>query len=248
MDASAAAMPPVEDGRMTLVQHLTELRRRLVISAAAIAVGLVVGFILYDRITDFLVSYYRDAIGDPTKKLIITDPTQGFTTRFKVATYTGLYVASPVWLFQIWRFITPGLSKKEKRYAIPFIISSMLLFMFGAVIAILTLPQALKFLVNISGRNIETFFTPSGYLGLVVIMVVAFGVCFEFPVVLVALQMAGVMSSRALLKQWRVAIVVVVVIAAVATPSQDPYSLFAMALPMWVFYFAAIGIGRLAGK
>ena len=248
MDAPAPSRAPIDESRMTLVAHLSELRRRLVISSAAIAVGVVVGFALYNRITGFLVHYYRDAIGDPSKKLIVTDPAQGFTTRFKVATYTGLYVASPVWLFQVWRFITPGLSKREKRYAVPFIVSSMLLFMLGAFIAILTLPQALKFLINISGKDVEPFFTPAGYLGLVVIMIVAFGICFEFPVVLVALELAGVVSSKALLTHWRAAVVVVVVIAAVATPSQDPYSLFAMAIPMWIFYFAAIGIGKLAGK
>lgn len=247
MDAAAGRVSG-DDGRMTLVEHLTELRHRLVVSSAAIAVGVVLGFAFYNRITGFLVHYYRDAVNDPTKKLIVTDPAQGFVTRFKVATYAGLYLASPVWLYQVWRFITPGLSKREKRYAVPFVVSSLLLFMLGACVAILTLPQALKFLVNISGKDVEPFFTPAGYLGLVVIMIVAFGICFEFPVVLVALQLAGVLTSKALLRQWRIAIVVIVVIAAVATPSQDPYSLFAMAIPMWIFYFAAIGIGKLAGK
>jgi sec-independent protein translocase protein TatC len=245
-DASTA--PPLDDGRMTLFEHLTELRRRMVISAGAIAVGVIIGFVLYNRILSFLVKYYRDVVHDQNKNLIVTDPTQGFTTRFKVATYTGLYLASPVWLYQVWRFITPGLSKREKRYVVPFIISSIALFMFGASVAILTLPQALKFLVDIGGKNVEPFFTPSGYLGLVVLMIVAFSICFEFPVVLVALQLAGVVTSAKLLRGWRVAIVVVVVIAAVATPSQDPYSLFAMAIPMWIFYFAAIGIGKLAKK
>ena len=236
-------------GRMSLVEHLTELRRRLVISAIAVALGGIVAFVLYNHILNFLIHPYC-AVGGKHHActLFIQDPLEGFATRLKVAGYVGLFLASPVVLFQMWRFITPGLHPKEKKYAIPFVVSSIFLFIFGAVIAMLTFPQALHFLIAVGGPNLQTIFSPSKYLNLILLMIVAFGVAFEFPVVLVFLELAGVLSS-ARLKHWRrPAIVVIFIIAAVITPSQDPYSLFAMAIPMCLFYEAAILIGRLLKK
>ncbi len=236
------------DDRMPLREHLVELRKRMFISALAIAVGAILGVALYNNVLDFLIGPYREATKNPTATLKVINPTDGITTRLKVGTYVGLFLSSPIWLLQIWRFITPGLKKNERRYAIPFILSSIMLFLLGAAIAIVTLPKAIEFLVTFAGRDTEAFYSPAGYLGFVVLVIAAFGICFEFPVVLVALQLAGIVSSAKLLKGWRYAIVIVIVIAAVATPSQDPYSLFFMAVPMWIFYFAAIGIGKLFKK
>ncbi len=238
-----AAIEADRDQRMTLVEHLDELRKRMFKAALAIAVGTIIVFAQYNRVLEFLTSFYRDATGDPTKTLTIIDLTGSFGIRLKVAGYGGLYLSSPVWLYQAWKFITPGLRKKERQYAIPFVVSSVALFTAGGAIALLTLPQALKFLISYAGGDLEPLLEPKGYVGLVILMIVAFGICFEFPVVLVALQLAGVMSSRTLLKGWRYAIVIVVLIAAVATPSQDPFSLLAMAVPMWLLYFVAVGIG-----
>jgi len=236
-------------GRMSLIEHLTELRRRLVISAIAVALSGVVAFVLYNHILNFLIHPYCSVGPKHTKcTLFIQDPLEGFATRLKVAGYVGLFLASPVVLFQMWRFITPGLHAKEKKYAIPFVLSSILLFIFGAVIAMLTFPQALHFLIAVGGPNLQTIFSPSKYLNLILLMIVAFGVAFEFPVVLVFLELAGVLSTERLKKWRRPAIVVIFVIAAVITPSQDPYSLFAMAIPMCLFYEAAILIGRLLKK
>ena len=236
-------------GRMTLVEHLTELRRRVVICAIGVALGGVVAFVLYNHILNFLIHPYCAVSAKSTKcTLFIQDPLEGFATRLKVAGYVGLFLASPVVLFQMWRFITPGLHAKEKKYAIPFVISSILLFIFGAVIAMLTFPQALHFLIAVGGPNLQTIFSPGKYLNLILLMIVAFGVAFEFPVVLVFLELAGVLSTDRLKKWRRPAIVVIFVIAAVITPSQDPYSLFAMAIPMCLFYEASILIGRLLKK
>jgi sec-independent protein translocase protein TatC len=241
--------PMAPEARMSLRDHLVELRKRMFVSAIFIAIGVAfMASVGYQPVIDLLLQPYRDVTGDPNKLLTIINPTEGVTTRLKVGTYGGLFLSSPVWLFHIWRFITPALTKKEKRYAIPFIVASILLFASGAAIAVYTLPQALKFLVKIGGTSTETLFSPAGYIGLVVVIIVAFGVCFEFPVVLVALQLAGAVSSKQLLKGWRYAIVIVVIIAAVATPSQDPYTLMFMAVPMWIFYFGAIGIGKLMKK
>lgn len=243
-----------EDGlvRMSLVDHLAELRRRVMIATIAIAVGAVLGFLVYNRVLSFLQEPYCDLKAERgltgTCNFVITDPLEGVTTRFKVSAYIGLVLALPVVLWQLWRFITPGLHPREKRYAIPFIASSILLFGLGAVIAVMTFPQALAFLVTVSGDQVETLFGPARYISLYTLIMLAFGVAFEFPVVLVFLQLAGALSSRRLLRSWRVAIVGIFIAAAVITPSQDPYSLMGMALPMTLFYFGAIAVGRLLGK
>ena len=165
-----------------------------------------------------------------------------------MAAWSGAFLASPVVLWQLWRFITPGLHKNEKRYAIPFIISSILLFTLGGSVALYTFESALRFLVGIGGDNLTPLFSASKFLSLIILMIIAFGIAFEFPVLLVCLQLAGVVTSATLRKWRRPALVVIVAVAAVITPSQDPYSLFAMVVPMYIFYEGAILIGRLLKK
>ena len=185
-----------DDGAMPLVEHLAELRRRLVVSLLALAVGAVVAFALYNRILDFLIGPYCELAQPPRPpgpcSLFISDPLEGFAARLKVATYVGLFLASPVVLYQLWRFVTPGLNPNEKRYAGPFVISSIALFCVGVLIAKLTFPRALDFLVGVGGPDITAIFSPSKYLRLILLMVVAIGVAFEFPVLLVFLQVVGV--------------------------------------------------------
>ncbi|MBV9411578.1 MAG: twin-arginine translocase subunit TatC [Acidimicrobiia bacterium] len=231
---------------MTLVEHLTELRRRLIISAIAVAVGAGVAFMLYSPILAFLSGPYHSITHG--QKLIVTDPLEAFATRLKIAAWAGLFFASPVVLWQLWRFITPGLHPKEKKYAIPFIIASVLLFLMGAAVALLTLKPALQFLQSVGGQELATYYRASPYLSLVMLMIVAFGVAFEFPILLVFLELAGVLPSKKLRKWRRPAIVIIVTVAAVITPSQDPYSLFAMAMPMCLFHEASVLVGRLLKK
>lgn len=234
---------------MTVVEHLTELRYRIVVSLLAVGVGAVVAFALYNRILDVLLDPYCEIL-PPGRRctLVIRDPLEGFATRLRVAGWGGLFLASPVVLWQLWRFVTPGLEPREKRYAVPFVLSSMALFGLGGVLAMATFPRALDFLVSVGGSDIDTLFSPAPYLRLVILMIVAFGLAFEFPVVLVFLELAGVVTSRQLASWRRTAVVVVFVAAAVITPSQDPWSLLAMALPMVVFYEGAILVGKLLKK
>ncbi len=234
---------------MPILEHLGELRRRIVVSAVAVALGGIAGFVAYDAILDFLVDPYCQLDNRPPGPctLFITDPLEGFATRIKVASYAGLMLASPVVLFQLWRFVTPGLNPKEKRYAIPFVASSIVLFCFGVVLAKVTFPQALDFLVGVGG-DLQPIFSPAKYLRLILLMIVAFGVAFQFPVLLVFLQLAGVLTSRRLASWRRPAVVVIFLVAAVITPSQDPYSLLAMAGPMYLFYETSIVLGRLFKK
>jgi sec-independent protein translocase protein TatC len=232
------------EGRMTVFEHLGELRRRLVISIVAVVVAGTIVFIIAPNITNFLVTFYRDATDGKRNALIFTGPLDAFATRLKIATYGGIVLSSPVWLFQLWRFITPGLNPKEKKYAIPFVLSSIILFILGGFIALLTLEPALNFLLQIGGSDVEPLLTYDKYVSLVALMIVAFGLSFEFPVILMFLLLARIISTQQLRAWRRYAGVIIVAFAALITPSQDPYSLFAMAIPMYIFYEACIIIGR----
>ncbi|MDQ4089461.1 MAG: twin-arginine translocase subunit TatC [Actinomycetota bacterium] len=233
---------------MPLVDHLSELRRRLIISVVALVGGAIVGFILYNRILGVLVRPYAEVTNNPDANFVFFDPLEAFATRLKVAAWSGAFLASPVVLWQLWRFITPGLHKNEKRYAIPFIVSSILLFVLGGFVALYTFESALRFLVGVGGPELTPLFSASKFLSLIILMIIAFGIAFEFPVLLVCLELAGVLTSATLRKWRRPALVVIVAVAAVITPSQDPYSLFAMVVPMYIFYEGAILIGRLLKK
>jgi sec-independent protein translocase protein TatC len=243
-DRDKAEQPPDEE-RMTLVEHLSELRSRIVKSVVALVVGSTIGFLLSNRVLAWLIDPYCAAQKGKDCRLVVIDPLEGFATRLKLAIFIGAFIAAPVVLWQVWRFVTPGLHKNEKRYAIPFIVSSIALFVAGGVIAVLTFPKALDFLIGIGGPNLVPLFSPSKYLRLYMLVVVAFGVSFEFPILLVFLQLARILRSKQLSGWRRPAIVVIFVFAAVITPSQDPITLFAMAVPMVAFYEASILIGKL---
>ncbi|HEU5308827.1 MAG TPA: twin-arginine translocase subunit TatC [Acidimicrobiia bacterium] len=232
------------EGRMTVFEHLGELRRRLIICIVAVAVAATIVFIVAPEIISFLVTFYKNATNGSRNALVFTGPLDAFATRLKIAMYGGIVLASPVWLFQMWRFITPGLNPNEKKYAIPFIVSSIILFIMGGIVALLTLEPALNFLLKIGGSDLKPLLTADKYISLVSLMIVAFGLSFEFPVVLVFLLIARVLTT-AQLRHWRrYAAVIIVAFAAIITPSQDPYSLFAMAIPMYIFYEGSILIGR----
>ena len=233
---------PDPAGTMSVVDHLRELRDRLVWSLLAIAIGAVVCFIFFEPIIDLMVEPYRDATG---RGLIFTHPLEGFATRVKVAVYGGFVVASPIVFFHLWRFITPGLHANEKRYAIPFVTASVILFAGGSLVAIITFPKALNFLLNVAGPDIDPLLSAGSYITLVFLMILAFGVSFEFPIVMMFLLLARVVNTRQLRKVRKFTFLGLVIFAAVITPSQDPISLFAMAFPMYLLYEGAIVIGRI---
>jgi sec-independent protein translocase protein TatC len=235
----------LKDARMTIWAHLAELRRRLFICIIAIGVAGVVGYMTAPYVLHFFLHFYRETIHNPNAKFVFTSPIDPFLLRLKVATYTAMLLASPVWLYQFWRFVTPALNPKEKKYALPFVASSIVLFLLGGVFALITIPEALSFLLGAAGGSLTPLLAADKFLGLVSLMILAFGVSFEFPVILVFLLLVRVLSTRKLRDSRKVAIVGVVAFAAVITPSQDPYSLFLMAVPMYIFYEASIVIGRL---
>ena len=233
----------VSNGHMTLWEHIGELRARLFRVGIAIGIGAVLGWFLYPYVLELLKHPFNEV--QPNQPFIATEPLQAFGLRIKMAGYIGVAIAMPVVVWQIWRFVTPGLHPHEKKYAIPFTVSAIILFIGGAALAYFVLNPTLQFLTTIGGSQIEPFYTASSYVTLIIWMMLGFGIGFEFPVLLVALQMIGVLSPKQLLKWWRQAIVVIAVIAAVITPSGDPISLIALALPMLLLYAVAIGIGAL---
>jgi sec-independent protein translocase protein TatC len=230
---------------MTLAEHLAELRRRIVLCVLAIAVGATVAFIEYPHILHFLQDPYCRVAGPHNCQLFITDPLGGLTLRVKLAAYGGIFIASPVILWQLWRFITPGLNSNEKRYVVPFVAVSLTLFAAGAVLAYYSFPHALQFLQNVGGPSLKQIYDPNKYIGLIMALMVVFGLTFEFPVVLVSLELAGVLQPATLASWRRWAIVGIVVFAAVITPSGDPFSMLALAVPLYVFYEVSIVIGKI---
>jgi sec-independent protein translocase protein TatC len=241
------------EGEMSILEHIAELRDRLVRSVVALLVTTIAAFVwLYDPVLHFLtrayceipVKYLPPGTTPGNCKLLVLGPMGGFSARIRVSLTLGLVLAMPYVAFQLWRFITPGLKRSEKRFAVPFSLASTLLFALGVAVAFGTLPKALGFLVAIGGDNFAFFLQAEQYLRFVLFMGLAFGLTFEFPLVLVFLSMVGLLSSGAMLRAWRPAVAVIIVVAAVVTPSQDPISLFAMAVPMWIFYFAAAAVAR----
>ena len=245
-----SAVPEAETrsagGHMTIWEHIAELRTRLIRVLVAVGLGAVAGWFLFPWVLEILLQPFYQLVPDGT--LIATSPLQPFSIRIRVAGYLGIVFAMPVILWQVWGFITPGLYPHEKKYAIPFTVSALLLFMAGASVAYYTLNPALNFLIDIGGQDIEPLYTPDSYIMLIVWMMIAFGVGFEFPVLLVALQLINVLTPRQLLGWWRIATVIIVLAAAIITPSGDPISMLALAVPMFFLYFISIAIGALALK
>ena len=231
---------------MTLAQHLGELRRRLLRVAIAVAVAAIVGWFLYPAVLNLLLHPYR-SIADRSLahgQLIATGPLEGFAIRLKITAYTAIALAMPITLWQLWRFVAPGLYQRERRYAIPFVASALVLFCAGAAIAYATMPAALQWLSSVGGASITQAYTADKYFQLIAYMMITFGICFEFPILMIFLQLSGIVSNDYLRRHWRHAVVLISVVVAVATPSNDPISMFALAIPLWLFYGVALVVGR----
>jgi sec-independent protein translocase protein TatC len=235
-----------EEGRMTLWEHLAELRSRLIKAIVAICLGAVVGWFLYPWVFDVLTNPLHHA--EKSAIIIAGSPIAPLLTRIKIAGYVGIIIAMPVLVWQLWRFITPGLYPHEKRYAVPFTAGAVVFFALGALVAYVSLLPTLEFLNAVGGSNIKPVYNIGDYLKLVVLMMIIFGAGFEFPVLLVALEIAGVITPRQLSQARRWVIVGIVVVSAVITPSSDPISMFALAIPLYLFYELAIVFGWLYNR
>jgi sec-independent protein translocase protein TatC len=245
-------------GTMTVVEHLDELRRRLFICLGALVVCGFAAWFLYDPVYRFLTNPYcsfmvqhPDLAQNPAKpcELVFMAIPEAFLVKIKTVAAMAFVLALPVVLFKFWWFVTPGLTNRERRYALPFVFASLLLFALGAVFALWTLPKALGFLLGFAGTTrVAALLTIGKYLSFVTLIMLAFGASFEFPVVLVSLTMVGVLSSRQLRDWRRWALLLIAVFAAVITPSQDWFTMTAMMVPLLVFYELSILIARLLKK
>jgi|SRR5579883_1395706 len=230
---------------MTILEHLGELRRRLLVSMGAVTVGAIAVFIVFDHVLALLVHPYCVAVGPGRScSLFVTRPLDGLSIRVEVAAYGGAVLASPVLLFQLWRFLAPGLRTRERRFTVAFVACSLVLFLGGTAVAFSIFPHAIAWLGTIGGPSLREIYSPSSYIGLLLLMMTAFGLTFELPVVLVALEIAGVLTPARLSSWRRYAIVALVALAAVVTPSSDPISMFALAVPLLAFYEGSILVGR----
>jgi len=228
---------------MSVGGHLAELRRRVLVIGVALVVTCTVAFVAYPQILHWLQAPYCRV--SPHCNLYVTGPLDGLALRIHVAAFGGAFLASPVILWQVWRFVTPGLRRNEKRYVVPFVGASVVLFAAGAWLAVFSLPHALRFLGSVGGPTLQQIYDPNKYVGLVTALMAVFGLTFEFPVVLVALEIVGVVSPSKLGSWRRWALVLIVTGAAVITPSGDPFSMLALAVPLYVFYEVSIVIGKL---
>jgi sec-independent protein translocase protein TatC len=231
---------------MTVVEHLAELRSRVIVSLVAFAVISTIVFFFYPPIQKFLRAPLCDVdpryLGPQGCKLIATTVLGGFQFRLKLTALVGLGLTSPIWLYELWAFVTPALTRREKRYALPLLGSSILLFLIGAAFAYLTLPVGLRFLIGLGGRDVVPLLSAPEYLNFIGLLLLAFGVTFELPIVLIFLGLAGVVTVEQLRRQRRAAIVIIFAVAAVVTPSQDPYTMSIMAFPLWGLYELTIVI------
>ena len=232
---------------MSLRDHIAELRSRLLKALFFVAVGAVVGWILYPQIIEFLKQPYCDLPvdrrfqnGSGGCQLIFTSPLDGFMLRLKIGAISGIVLAAPFWLYQLWAFVTPGLHKRERRWTITFVVASSLLFVAGAFLAYLTIENALALLVNLAGNSTLAVLDIVKYMSFVTSMLLVFGVAFELPLLVVMLNLVGVLSAARLRRWQRLAVFGIFVFAAVATPSQDPLSMLMLAIPMAALFEVAV--------
>jgi sec-independent protein translocase protein TatC len=241
-----------DESRMTLGEHLVELRKRLLISVAAVFVMTIVAFLMWQRILNVMITPYcrlaQAKATDGSCALYAFDILGELGVRLKVALVGGVIFAGPIWLYQLWAFIAPGLHRKERRWGFWFIAASFLLFVGGTGFAYLTLDKGLSFLLTIGGSGVQNLVEINKYFSFVTLMLLAFGVSFEFPLVLVILNIAGVLSTARMRSSRRTVAFLVALFAAVITPSQDPFTFAAMALPMYAFFEFAIVFGRLRDR
>lgn len=235
---------------MPLTDHLRELRSRLVKSGIAIVLGMVLGWIAYPQIFDLLSQPFEGAVAQAQAEgrdvtLALTGVADPFVLQLQIAAITGVVISSPIWLYQLWRFVTPGLHSHEKRWGLAFVAVATPLFLAGTVLAYLVLPIGLEILLGFTPENVENIVSVDRYLSFFLRTVVVFGVGFLTPLFIVALNFAGILTGKRLVSWWRWIIFIVFIFAAIATPTGDPINLALLAGPILILVAIAVGIALL---
>ncbi|GAA2877363.1 twin-arginine translocase subunit TatC [Streptosporangium fragile] len=242
------AAPPADsaDGRMPLMEHLRELRNRLVISLLAMVVGIIVGFVFFQPIWTFITEPYcalpvSQVLREGECTFAIRGVFEAFFVNLKVAAMFALVASSPVWLYQIWAFVTPALYRNERRYSIAFLAMAIPLFLAGAALAYFIMDTGLAILLGFAPDNAVPLLEMDEYLSYALVMLIIFGVSFELPLLMVFLNVIGVLPRATVAKHRRMVIFIMFLFAALATPSTDPFSMVALAIPMVVLFALAEG-------
>ncbi len=239
---------------MPLLSHLNELRSRAFKSAIGITLASCIGWVFYEKIIARLANPICDleaatAAGDKSCGILYINGVLGpLDLKFKISVLLGIIIASPVWLYQIWAFISPGLHKKERRNSIFFVMGAVPFFAVGIFAGYLVLPIAIEVLLSFTPSSLTNLVKFDDYLTFVTQLILVFGIAFELPVFLIALNLAGILSGRSILRPWRYAIFGITLFSAIATPTGDPITLFFLAGPLILLYLAAGGISLLVDK
>ncbi|PYG02293.1 Sec-independent protein translocase TatC [Georgenia satyanarayanai] len=234
------------EGRMRLVEHLRELRRRVLLALAGIVVMAVVSWFFYEPVFDAIQAPVR-AVDDSglSAALNFTSPAAAFDMQVRVSLWLAVFLASPWWLYQLWAYVAPGLTRSEKRRSMLFVVAGVPLFLAGAVLAWMVLPNAIRVLTQFTPEGALNYMPATDYVRFVMRVVLAFAIAFLVPLVMVLLNAIGLVSARALLGGWRWAVLLVFVFAGIASPTPDPWTMIALAVPMCALYFGAVGIAAL---
>lgn len=244
---------------MTLMEHLLELRSRLFKATVAVAIGMVIGFLISQAVYELLERPYCSLQLDSWEPVDPSDPDgpkvckglqqldalAAFMLRLKLALWVGLILAAPIWFYQLWAFVAPGLHRRERRWAYVFVSSAVPLFMAGAVLAYVVIERGLRFLVSYGVQGLDIQLEVTQYVSFIITVMVVFAIGFELPLLVVMLNLAGIVSAQKLLSWWRVAVFLAFVFASFATPDPGPFGMILLATILSAMYFAAVGIAFL---
>jgi sec-independent protein translocase protein TatC len=230
-----------EGPTMSLIEHLEELRRRVIIVVIAVVIAAVVGFVFSGSVLDLL----RVPLPSEYDTIYFTGPADAFGVQVKIAGFLGIALSMPVILFHVWRFVTPGLTKRERRFVWPVILAALLLFALGILVGYLIIPYALNFLLGFARPGLQPLLTIDGYVGFVTTMLLAFGIVLEFPILLVGLARVGILTYKRLAAQRRFAVLGITLFAIIITPGGDPISPLILGGVMYLLFEGSLLVIRL---
>ncbi len=244
-------MSTPERGRMPLLEHFRELRKRMFRAALGVLVGASVGWIFYDRIVEKLshpicaLRLKATGVSQGCGALYVNGVLGPLNLKISVAIFVGIILSAPMWLFQLWAFVSPALKREERKYSLGFLFLATPFFIAGVWFAYWLLPIAIEQIMGLTPTSLSNLIRFDEYLVFVLKLLLVFGIAFELPVFLLALNLMGVVSGRSMLKPWRYVVFGITVFSAVFVPTGDPFTMLLLAIPMWFFYFGAALIGVL---